>query len=293
MKIFDEFNFIVKNLQEKSVSWKYGILFLFVAVPIILAIIQYLVVFVIPPQFTISYLRLNITEPAIPTMFISNYIHDPFTFKHLMGNYLGYVVCFVLNFFMYFILIPVFKWRNLLYFKYPDSAFFVTAAVFLIALPFSISGISILFGRMVGNEATWGFSGITWAFTAYFLFLFLVVLNDLMMGNFRCYPVPVPDEASQGQSGISTSGPFQTRVLLLIFFNSFMIIFTIYLVLLDFSDKSINTFGHLAGFTLGFLLSSLVLAAMQTHIKKQRILLAMMCSLLILIPAVIWIFYPY
>lgn len=53
MKIFDEFNFIVKNLQEKSLPWKYGILFLFVAVPIILAIIQYLVVFVIPPQFTI------------------------------------------------------------------------------------------------------------------------------------------------------------------------------------------------------------------------------------------------
>jgi hypothetical protein len=41
-------------------------------------------------------------------------------------------------------------------------------------------------------------------------------------------------------------------------------------------DKSINTFGHLAGFTTGFLVSALIFVAMQTKIKKQRILLAIM-----------------
>ena len=170
---------VAQQLREKSFQWKVGSILLLVGLPVFLLIFQIVVLIgAIPPEYTVSQLVLNYSQPKVTAMFATNYIHNIWSFEHLTGNYGGYCLLLYISFILYFLVIPILKMHNVLHFEYPDSAFFGTAIVFLIGLPFAISGISILFGRMLSQTGGWGFSGIVWAFYGYLFFLILLIFYD-------------------------------------------------------------------------------------------------------------------
>jgi len=286
--VSDEITFVIGYLKDRKLLWKFLVLLL--GVPVILILLQYFFIWLINSQnydqFTWIFLRLDITNPTITAMFFSNYIHDPLSSQHLMENYLGYVSFMILNFICYFVITPIFKRRKKLHYEYPESAFFLTSIIFLLALPFAISGISILFGRLLGFEGVLGFSGVIWAFTAYLFFLIILLLFDLISPR-----IPeVEIQSNNSQSGPSVSCNPTTHSAMMIFFTSLVILLVVFGILADLGSHKINVFGHLAGFALGLMLSPLILVITQTTVRKQRLVLVGLCGLIILIPSISWLF---
>jgi hypothetical protein len=187
---------------------------------------------------------------------------------------------------------------------YPDSAFFGTAAVFLLALPFTESGISILFGRMLGQTGKWGFSGVVFALYAYFLFLVLLVFYDNAMirsGTLHDdnQPRSTQEEFHGGNSGSYKKTPEilkipETRgikptktafVLSLIYISTLVIVLPLFFIFLEIGNKKMGVFGHVSGFALGFLIASLIALICETPDKRSRAILAIMLGLIIAVPA--------
>jgi hypothetical protein len=284
---------IFTSIKNKSVYWKIGLVFLVVVFPLLLLVTQYLVLTTIPPQFTISYLVLNFSQPTVSGMFFSNYIHTVFTINHVLDNYNGYLFVISLLVIVYFFIIPLLKKRHILSLNYPDFAFFATSAVFFLLFPFAGSGMSILFGRMLGQTGTWGFSGIVWAFLAYFYFLFLMLISDIMISHFNQRSndtsKEIHDSAIGGTQTKRTEKPTYTTLAgSLIFLTALFIILPMYTIFLDIGNKKINVFGHFSGFVLGFLISALVVLICERKDKRGKIVLIGLLAFLIGIPAVVW-----
>jgi hypothetical protein len=226
-------------------------------------------------------------------MFFSNYIHTVFTFSHVLDNYNGYLLVISLLAIVYFFIIPLLKKRNILSLNYPDVAFFATSAVFFLLFPFAGSGVSVLFGRMLGQTGTWGFSGIVWAFLAYFYFLFLLLISDIMISHFNQgsndQSKEILESATTGTQTKRTEKPTQTTLAgSLIFLTALFIILPMYTIFLDIGNKKINVFGHFSGFVLGFLISALVVLICERQDKRGKIVLAGLLAVIIGIPAVAW-----
>ena len=284
---------IFASINNKSLYWKFGPVFLVIVFPLLLLVTQYLVLTTIPPQFTISYLVLNFSQPTVSGMFFSNYIHTVFTFSHVLDNYNGYLLVISLLAIVYFFIIPLLKKRHILSLNYPDVAFFATSAVFFLLFPFAGSGMSILFGRMLGQTGTWGFSGIVWAFLAYFYFLFLMLISDIMISHFNQgsndQSKEILESATTGTQTKRTEKPTQTTLAgSLIFLTALFIILPMYTIFLDIGNKRINVFGHFSGFVLGFLISALVVLICERQDKRGKIVLAGLLAVIIGIPAVAW-----
>ena len=80
-----------QQLREKSCKWKVGSALLLVGLPICLVILQIFVrAGVIPPEYTISHLLLNFSQPNVSAMFATNYIHDVWLPEHVLGNSTSY-----------------------------------------------------------------------------------------------------------------------------------------------------------------------------------------------------------
>jgi hypothetical protein len=284
---------ILTSINNKSGYWKFGLVFLVIVVPLLLLVTQYLVLKTIPPQFTISYLVLNFSQPTVSGMFFSNYIHTVFTFSHVLDNYYGYLLVISLLVIVYFFIIPLLKKRHILSLNYPDAAFFATSAVFFLLFPFAGSGVSILFGRMLGQTGTWGFSGIVWAFLAYFYFLFLMLVSDMMISHFNQRSDETSKEilesATTGTQTKRTEKSTQTTLAgSLIFLTALFIILPMYTIFLDIGNKKINVFGHFSGFVLGFLISALVVLICERRDTRGKIVLAGLLAFIIGIPAAAW-----
>jgi hypothetical protein len=286
---------IFTSIKNKAWYWKIGLSFLLVVFPLLLLSMQYLILTTIPPQVTISYLILNFSQPTISGMFFTNYIHNVSSISHLLDNYNGYLFVMFLLAFVYFIFVPLLKKRHILSLNYPDLAFFGTSAVFFLLFPFAESGMSILFGRMIGQTGAWGFSGIVWAFLAYFYFLFLMIMYDLIITRFsERLDGTVKDnthenqEPAPGRTGRPEKPSTTTLVSSLIFLTALFIILPLYTIFLDIGNKKISVFGHFSGFVLGFLISALVVQICESRDKTGKIILIIILGLLLGIPAVLW-----
>lgn len=284
--LYHDLEYINQMFKNKSCSWKVGSCILLIILPIFLLIFQFLILYLFPREFTESYFFLNFTQPTFSGMFFSNYLHNVWSIQHLLDNYAGYIIFIWISFLLYFILIPILKKHDRLHFNYPDSSFFLTAVIFLLIFPFAESGISILFGRLIGNPGKWGFSGIVWAFTAYFFFLLLVIMYDIILDRFskkfesRTEPL---DEKSR-HSLVTSIG------LSLMLTTSLLIIFPLYVILIDIGNEKINFIGHFAGFTLGLIISIISAMICQTAKIKQRIGLGLILISILLLTATLWCF---
>ena len=286
-----------QQLREKSCKWKVGSVLLLFGLPIFLVIFQIFVrAAIIPMDYTVSHLMLNFSQPNVTAMFATNYIHDVWLPEHVLGNSTSYLGILYMTFILYFIIIPILKIHNILHFVYSDSAFFGTAVAYLIGLPIAISGISILFGRMLFQTGGWGFSGIVWAFYAYLFFLLLMILYDYVLHKISQKSENSRNDitSSHGVSFVTNSVKKPTIANIaqtLIFINFLIIIVPIYTILIDISNKKIGVFGHLAGFTLGLFVASLIMMICEEKRKKGQIVLFAILLMIIVFSSICWQFF--
>ena len=128
---------------------------------------QYAIIRIIPIEFTLRHIYLNVNHPNLASMFLSNYMHNPLDSAHIMNNLYSAYLLIIAIFIVGIIILPALRSPM------PPKFFPATFFVFLLALPFPISGISIWSARIMGKEWSSGFSGITYAFLGLLFFLML------------------------------------------------------------------------------------------------------------------------
>jgi len=265
----------VLDLTRKSLLWWIGIVIFLAIIPLLLILLQYFVVLeIIPPEFTIKYLRIDFSEPNFFSMFFSNYIHNVFSIDHLMKNYWGYVSVSLTSVILCFIIIPFCKKQDIIHLEYPDMSFWATLIVIFLAFPFAESGISIYFGRILLLGGKWGISGIIWALSAYLFFIIIKILYDIILFNIR----------TKGEN-------VQELILILICISFFIVIVPIYGILYYLGNPQIGVFGHFAGYTLGLLISVIVGSIFETKKVEFRLTFLLLVVLTIIIPSIFWIFF--
>jgi hypothetical protein len=270
--------------NSKSRLCYIGVMALIMIPPLVLALFQFAILYIIPPEFTLDYLHLDYSQPNISSMFFSAYVHNISSFEHLLGNYAGYVAVIVLILVFFFVIIPLMKLHNVLSLKYSDNPLFLTSVIFFFVLPFSLAGISIAFGKMVNQQGTWGFSGILWAFTAYFIFLLLEMVYDAVLTK----SLLNANSEKRTEGNPDTTDKFSKGVLLLALLSIVFISAPVFVILLDMGNEKINVFAHLGGFILGFLVSVMVALVCESNQKRVKNICIVSLALILLIPAVMW-----
>lgn len=119
----------------------------------------------IPQEFTLQYLYLNVNSPNLSSMFFNHFMHNPLSISHMTDNILVFLFLIVLVFIAGFIILPASGC------PLPKHFFPAIFLVFLIGLPFAISGISIWTGRIFQKTYVSGFSGFNFALLGMFFFL--------------------------------------------------------------------------------------------------------------------------
>jgi hypothetical protein len=279
---------IEQSWKAKPAWWKAGVPLLLFGLPALLIIVQYSVITgTIPVNVTVSYIVLNYSHPNATAMFASNYLHSVWLPEHIVQNVAGYFAILYAAFVLYCIVIPILKMHGLLSFAYPDAAFFLTALVLLLGLPFAVSGISIYFGRMLSQTGSWGFSGIVYGFYAYLFFLGILIMYDLSLTRMfrRAQSPPETEAGDQPQDPPTPAG----IALSLILITLVAVFSPVFVILNDIGNGTIGVFGHLARFALGFIIAVVVMLISERKLLKNRAALAAFLLLVIAVPAGIWI----
>ena len=181
-----------------------------------------------------TYLYLRIGTSGLSNIFFSNYVHNPTDIMHLLGN--------ISRFFVAAVLICIMIWylqkRGVFF---PGQFYRRTITFFLIGVPFIISSVSLVSGRMQNIGFIYGFSGIVWAYIGFLLLLIAIAIGtyelDIYAGLRHHYVLWSP-----------------------LFFTSLLtcaapIVFIFYL----FGSHWSNMFGHLAGLFAGMMIPFLFL----------------------------------
>jgi membrane associated rhomboid family serine protease len=173
---------------------------------------------------------------------------------------------------LYYVVIPLGKYKNKLILKYPDSSFFATNLAILLLFPYAESGLSILFGRWMGITGEAGFSGIVYAILAYILFLFLKIGYDLIL-------------TKQQQR----SQPLGDPIVILIFVAIVAIIAPIYAIFLEMGNHQVNIFGHFAGYSLGLVISASMAIIYETDEERLKIFSLSVLGISLLFSTLCWL----
>ncbi len=233
-----------------------------VGVTALLVFFQYAVLHLIPAEFTLDHIYLNVTTPNVSSMFLSNYMHNPLDPTHIANNLPATVFLLLAIFLVGTILLPAAGC------PLPQRFFPATYLVFFLLLPFPISGISIWSARLMGKAWSSGFSGINFALLGLLFFLALVWLYAAVLRD--------PDRDVYRSTFALLSATILTVGVV------------IAVVLLDLQTGSINVCGHLGGFLLGLLVPSLIGVLLTAERRYQRYSVASLIGVVLLVPAVGW-----
>lgn len=224
---------------------------------------QYSILHLIPVDFTLSHIFLNVTAPNPSSMFLSNYMHNPLDPAHITNNLSITIFLLFAIFITGTIVLPATGCRM------PPGFFLVTYLIFFFLLPFAISGISIWSARIMGKSWSSGFSGISFALFGLLIFLMLV----------RAYMVVLHHPGRDAYRTVFT-------LLSMTFISSALVVAVI---LLDLRTQNINVYAHLGGFALGLLVPSLVGMGMTVGTREGKIAVAVMLGVMLLLPGAGWI----
>ncbi|MDR2855701.1 MAG: hypothetical protein LBV40_06070 [Methanomicrobiales archaeon] len=217
-----------------------------ILVSVILTIIHLLIILdFISYQTCRTYLYLRIGTPGLPNIFFSNYVHNPTDITHLLGN--------ISRFFIAAVLICIMIWylqkRGVFF---PGQFYRRTITFFLLGVPFIISSVSLISGRMQHIGYIYGFSGIVWAYIGFLLLLIAIAIGtyelDLFDGLRHHYVLWPPLLFT---SLLTCTAP---------------IVFIFYL----FGSHWTNMFGHLAGLFAGMLIPFLLLRMYYAKMMQNR-----------------------
>lgn len=240
-----------------------GIFFFLFVVYLFLIIFQLAILtLVIPQEFTLNYLYLNVEHPNLPSMFFSNFMHNPLSISHMTDNIQTFILLIILVFFGGFIILPA-SGSEL-----PKHFFPAIFIVYLAGLPFAISGISIWSGRIFHKTYVSGFSGINFALLGLFFFMLFFWLFYGILRNRPNHPL----------------SPY-----ILLFSVFFVISIVIAAIMLDLKNPQVGVFAHLGGFILGLLMPAIVGIILVLKSVQQKVAFSLVLVSVLAVCAGFWI----
>ncbi len=232
----------------------------------LLSAFQYAILRIIPIEFTLRHIYLNVNDPNLASMFLSNYMHNPLDSAHIMNNLYSAYLLIICIFILGIIILPALRSPM------PPKFFPATFLVFLLALPFSISGISIWSARIMGKEWSSGFSGITYAFLGLLFFLMLSPVYRTVLE--------------------SRSERISQSIFLLLTVTFLTLTLAICQIFTELHLGWVNVYAHLGGFLLGLLISSLIGLLLTARDQRQMVVAGVFIGLTLLIPSFFWLLMP-
>jgi len=221
-----------------------------------------IITLVIPQEFTLQYLYLNVNMPNLSSMFFNHFIHNPLSISHMTDNIQTFILLIVLVFIAGFIILPASRS------ELPKHFFPAIFIVYLIGLPFAISGISIWSGRIFHKTYISGFSGINFALLGLFFFMLFFWLFCGMLRNRSNQPL----------------SPY-----ILLFSVFFVILIAIAAIMLDLKNPQVGVFAHLGGFILGLLLPAMGGIILVSKSVKQKVTFSLVLIAVLTVCAGFWI----
>lgn len=288
---------LIPELNLDTINWNIFAFLFFILIPLFLYLIQLLILTeTIPYPVAIKYFVLTFNDPNFANMFLSNYIHSVFDYNHIYQNVLSSITIFLMIYLYFLFVLPYIKFKIPSFqFRFNPRAFVLTLIVIFCYLPFSISGISIYFGKILGKSIAWGYSGLLYAFLGFFFYLIVQLLVSLTLqkasgtipapSNTETEPLPV--DAEQEQQGNNYSVISASLIFVCVFAPFLMIAF----ILSELIQPGTGVFAHLGGFMLGFIITPVIEMLTLSSLMKQKIAFCVILALVLVLPAVAWIFF--
>jgi hypothetical protein len=228
---------------------------------------QYAIIRIIPIEFTLRYIYLNVGDPNLLSMFLGNYMHNPLDSSHITNNLYSAYLLIIAIFIVGIIILPALRSPM------PPKFFPATFLIFLLALPFSISGISIWSARIMGKEWSSGFSGITYAFLGLLFFLMLSLVYRTVLE--------------------SRSESTSQSVFLLLTATCLTLTLAICQIFTELPSGTVNVYAHLGGLLLGLLIPSLIGLFLTARDHRQKAVAGVFIGSVLFIPSVFWLLMPF
>lgn len=216
----------------------------------------------IPQEFTLQYIYLNVNSPNLSSMFFNHFMHNPLSISHMTDNIQAFIFLIVLVFIAGFIILPASGC------PLPKHFFPAIFLVYLIGLPFAVSGISIWTGRIFQKTYVSGFSGFNFALLGLFFFMLFFWLYSGMLQNRSTHPL----------------SPF-----VLLFSVLFVISITVAAIMLDLKNPQVGVFAHLGGVLLGLLTPAMVGIILVSKRMKDKFGFALLLIAVLAVCAGFWI----
>jgi hypothetical protein len=285
---------LISGLNLDAINWTVFAILFFIAVPFGLYLIQLLILTqAIPPSAAISYFVLTFRAPNFASMFLSNYIHSVSDSTHIYQNTLSSLLLFLMIYFFYVIVLPYVRFRIPEFrYRFNPRAFVLTLIVIFFLVPFSISGISIYFGKILGKTAAWGYSGLLYAFLGFFFYSIVQLLVNLIMQRASgTIPPHTKSGTRSPHPGAGQEVHESDHALLsafIVFACAFIPFLTIAIILSDMIQPGTGVFAHLGGFMLGFLIGPIIEMITLSPKMKQKIAFGLFLTLVVVVPATFW-----
>lgn len=259
---------IINSLQKRSCWWFIVWFILFLIIPCILLQTQAYVINginsgVISSDTTLFMFYTNTTNPSIPSLYLTNYVHKLADGgSHIFDNIGVY----------FFVMGLIFLFETFLIFPFdPDRSeknFYYSVFLFLFIFPFSISGTSLIIFRIIGGTGFNGFSGIIAAFLGYFWFL---LYN---------YYFLLRESAIQ-------KNPQRVKVM------DYFLIVCFFIPIFIFIFMNLSSYDNFGGHTIGYLLGFFLAFGMYLTRKKKydKIIITLILAIVIWISSTFWIFF--
>ncbi|MCX6686355.1 MAG: hypothetical protein NTV10_06945 [Methanoregula sp.] len=286
---------LIPELNLDTINWNIFAFLFFILIPLFLYLIQLLILTeTIPYPVAIKYFVLTFNDPNFANMFLSNYIHSVFDYNHIYQNVLSSITIFLMIYLYFLFVLPYIKFKIPSFqFRFNPRAFVLTLIVIFCYLPFSISGISIYFGKILGKSIAWGYSGLLYTFLGFFFYLIVELLITITLqkasgtipspSNFRTGSSP--PGAGQEQQGNDYAVLSASLIFACVFVPFLMIAF----ILSELIQPGTGVFAHLGGFMLGFIIAPVIEMLTLSRLKKQKNAFCVILTLIVVVPAVFWL----
>jgi hypothetical protein len=215
-------------------------------------------IYVVSEYLTVNMARtlvLDINNPTLIGMFTSHYLHSLASMDHIISTSIMYIV----------ITIGIIALNTR---KKP--IYYVTAAIFFLALPFTISSLNLLFLQYFTGTTVIGFSAIDCAFFGYLAYLIIITMWDFAItynyGKYEAVPWFYINKFLMG------------TIAIVIIPIVYYIIETVAL------NPYANGIGHVSGYIYGLIIPQLVGIMIGTKDPRWKIFSAITLILLLATP---------
>jgi len=218
---------------------------------------------IIPVDITFGRIILDVNAPTLSGMLLCHYVHDPYDPEHLRSNALFFYGIMALIFVTGHVILPANRWD-------PPKHFLrnVFLMIFLL-LPFPLSGIAIIYGRMNGMGGLVGFSGIESALVG---FSAILCVTCLLTCLYPCWKKRPESFGVLPIAGAAMIGLLPAACLIVLP-----------------GGRNVDTAGHLVGYLYGLFIPIAVFLLMESQGQRWKSSVVSVLVAVLVVPSVAWI----